>query len=209
MSLMHTASSYHRTSYGQHLQDRLASALHRLSSLDEPGSQPLRSRERMSAEVLRKIAEDLERAIVEVREISASYERLRSSAEHALDRADLLLRLSPVPCVILDRSGMVVDANPAAARVVNLSQLHLVGRPFQLFVGSDRLAFVTRLSSLERSEGVTTWPVTIRPRERGCLKMNFAAAVDAEERVVAMLLPGDQAEIGLSGAVGAPAIELV
>jgi PAS domain-containing protein len=188
---MNTANLDHRNDYGREAQDRLGAALHRLSSLDlhSSGSDGRKNSERINADILRKINADLERAFVEMQEAAMSYERLRSSASHALQRADLLFLLSPVPCVILDRSSVIVDANPAAARAVNLSQRHLVGKPFQLFVGRDRDEFLTRLASLERGGWATKWPVVIRPRERGLLKLTFAAAVDAEDHVVAMLLP--------------------
>jgi PAS domain-containing protein len=208
---MHTANLNHHPAYAQHLQDRLASALHRLAALEAGGSgtELHRNGERSTADALRRVNEDLERAIVEVQEISASYERLRSSAEYASQRADLLFQLSPIPCVVLDRSGVIVEANPAAARAVNLSQVHLEGRLFQLFVGSDRAAFVTRLGSLERGERAAQWPVTIRARERSSLKMTFAAAVDPEDRILAMLLPAGGQEADVSGAVEMSEIETV
>ena len=179
---MNTANLDHHNDYGREAQDRLGAALHRLASLDlhSSGSDGRKNSERINADILRKINADLERAFVEMQEAAMSYERLRSSASHALQRAELLFFLSPVPCVILDRSSVIVDANPAAARAVNLSQL---------FVGRDRDDFLTRLASLERGGWATKWPVVIRPRERGLLKLTFAAAVDAEDHVVAMLLP--------------------
>jgi PAS domain-containing protein len=189
---MDTANFDHHNDYGRRVQDRLGTVLHRLASFDADGSAPNvhKGSDRASAEMLRKISADLERSLVELQEASRSHERLRSLAEHALQRAELLFLISPVPCVILDRSSIVIDANPAATKAVNLSQRHLVGKPFHLFVGSNREDFLATLGSLERDR-VTRWPVSIRPRERGALRMTIAAAVDEEDRVVAMLMPGD------------------
>jgi PAS domain-containing protein len=188
---MHSPNLDHHNDYGRQVQDRLGAVLHRLATLDlgVSGYEQRKSTERLNADTLRKISADLERAFVEAQEAAMSYERLRSSASHALQRADLLFLLSPIPCVILDRNSLIIDANPAAARTVNLSQRHLVGKPFQLFVGSDRAEFLARLESLDHSAWAIRWPITVRPRERGVLKVTFAAAVDAEDHIVAMLLP--------------------
>jgi PAS domain-containing protein len=199
---MRTAALDHYNEYGRQVQDRLGAALHHLASLDLSGSgrEPRRSNERLTADVLRKVSAELERALVEVREASVSYERLRVSASQALQRADLLFLLSPVPCLILDRTSQVIDANPAAARAVNLSQRHLIGRSLELFVGSDRSEFLERLAALERDAWATRWPVTIRPRERGLLRVIFTAVVDQEDHIVAMLLPLDAASEDLAPA---------
>ena len=187
---METSKDYSRNGYGQQVQDRLGSALHRLASLEETVSstEPRRGGERLGVE-LRRINTDLQRAFVDVQEAAVSYEHLRSSAASSSQRADLLFLLSPVPCLVLDRNAVVVDANPAATRKVNLSHRHLVGKSFQLFVGSDRADFVSRLQALGNSEWVTKWPLTIRPRERGSLQVTFAASVDSQDRVLVMLLP--------------------
>jgi PAS domain-containing protein len=187
---METSKDSSRNGYGQQVQDRLGSALHRLASLEESVSsaESRRGSERLGSE-LRRINTDLQRAFVDVQEAAVSYEHLRSSAACSTQRADLLFLLSPVPCLVLDRSGAVVDANPAATRKVNLSHRHLVGKPFQLFVGSDRAEFVKRLQTLGNSEWVTKWPLCIRPRERGSLQVTFAASVDTQDRVLVMLLP--------------------
>jgi PAS domain-containing protein len=183
----------HSNRYGRQLQDRLGAALHRLASLEESasGQEPRRTGERLNLETLRRLNADLQRALIEVEEAAASYEHLRSSAAHAAWRADLLFVVSPVPYVVLERSGAVVDANPAAAQKLNLSHRHLVGKPFELFVGSDRANFVKRLGSLDSGEWVTKWPLTIRPRERGSLHVIFAASVDSDDHILAMLLPSD------------------
>ena len=187
---METSKVASRNGYGQQVQDRLGSALHRLTSLEESvsSSEPRRSVERLGVE-LRRINTDLQRAFVDVQEAAVSYEHLRSSAACSSQRADLLFLLSPVPCLVLDRMGVVVDANPAATRKVNLSHRHLVGKSFQLFVGSDRADFMQRLQLLGNSEWVTKWPLCIRPRERGSVHVTFAAAVDSQDRVLVMLLP--------------------
>ena len=190
---MYTPNFDHHKEYGRQVQDRLGAALHRLAALDlnGPDHDHRKNRERQTADVLRRVNADLERALVEAQEAAVSGERLRSWAYQARQRADLLFLLSPFPCLILDRTSQVIDANAAAARVVNLSQRHLIGKSLQLFVGANRAEFLERLQTLERDAWAVRWPLTIRPRERGLLKVIFTAAVDAENQIVAMLLPLD------------------
>jgi PAS domain-containing protein len=174
------------------IQDRLGSALHRLSALERSvdGGEPKRSHDRMLSE-MRRINGDLERAFVEVQDAAATHQSLRSLAEGAERRARLLFMLSPTPCLILDRAGTVLDANPPAVRLVNTSLRHLAGRAFHVFVASERQRFLAQLAALETGDVAVRWPVTIRPRERGSRRVVFAAVTDSDDRLLVMLLPPD------------------
>ena len=176
----------------RHIQDRLGSALHRLSALERSvdSAEPRRSQDRMISE-MRRINGDLERAFVEVQDAAATHQSLRSLAEGAERRAKLLFMLSPTPCLILDRAGTVLDANPAAVRLVNTSLRHLAGRAFHVFVASERQRFLTQVASLDTGDVAVRWPITIRPRERGSRRVVFAAVNDSDDRLLVMLLPPD------------------
>jgi len=100
--------------------------------------------------------------------------------------------LSPTPSMIIDRVGTIVDANPAAVRLVNTSLRHLAGRSLPMFVSADREQFLQRLAALGTDDEPAQWPITIRPRERGCRKVMFTVVPDANDQLLVMLLPADE-----------------
>jgi len=177
-------------------RERIGSALNRIALLDravEAGDIKT-NLQRLSLE-LRRISGDLERALVQVDDADVSRREMHTHGEAAQRRAKLVFGLSPTPCFILDRSGKVLDANPAAVRAVNTSLRYLVGRDFHVFVCSERLQFLSQLQSLDASETPVEWPVTIRPRERGTRQFHFSAIAESENRVILMLFPQPEAEV--------------
>lgn len=179
---------YSMNSPDHQVQDRLNAALSRVSTI----TRALEAHERPGGGDrtmldLRRLSQDLERTLVESRDAASGREALRQSAETAGRRASLLFQLSPAPCLVLDRAGAIVDANPAAVRLLNTSQRHLVGRSFPMFVAADRESFLLKLAAFDGGEPVHT-PIVIRPRERG--RRGFVCAIVADEvdRVLILLL---------------------
>jgi PAS domain-containing protein len=125
----------------------------------------------------------------DVKELVAQLAEVRRDAHTAAERADLLFRMLAVPCVLVEPEGTVADANAAAVRLLNCSQRHLVGRPFQLFVGRERDTFLKRLKDLPVDGGPVEWEVTIRPRERSAVTAIASAAPDPSGCLVLMLRP--------------------
>jgi PAS domain-containing protein len=183
-------------SFEEQLKERIGAILHRLSVLEQglSSTEPRKTADKLVMEV-HKISAELERAFVDVQQTASSCVELRSSADNACYRADLLFEMSPTPTLLIERSGSVVDANPSAARAVNTSHRHLIGKPFQLYMAANRDALLARLKSLVRGEPPVRWPVTIRPRERSPMQVVLAAAVDSEDRLVVMLLAPEAAEL--------------
>ena len=122
-----------------HVHDRLSSALARAASLERAlvTQEAPKGCERLLTDV-RRLARDLERGLVQSQDAVSGRESLRALAEAANRRASLLFRLSPTPCLVVDRAGTIVDANPAGARMVNTSVRHLVGRALPMFVSAHR-----------------------------------------------------------------------
>ncbi len=172
------------------LEERLATVLHRLASFEESlsSSEPRKQADRVLGDI-RKLKGELDRALLEAQETSASCRDWRSSAEQAQRRADLLFLHSPVPTLLIERSGSVMDANPAAVRAVNTSHRHRVGKPFELYMAADRDVFLRRLQSIAPGEAAARWRVSIRPRERSPIPVVLSAVVDREDQLLVMLLP--------------------
>jgi PAS domain S-box-containing protein len=177
------------------LQERIGTVLHRLASLEQSlsSAETRKQADRVVGE-LRKIKAELDRAFLEAQEAAGACRDWRSSAEKAQHRADLLFLLSPVPTLLIERSGSVLDANPSAARTVNTSHRHLLGKPFHLYMAADRDAFLARLQSIVQGEPAVRWPATIRPRERSPMQVVLSAVADSEDRLLVMLLAADSSE---------------
>jgi PAS domain-containing protein len=175
------------------IDDTLGSALHRLATLERTvGAADGRvSGERIAGD-LRRVVNDIERASVETRDAARSREMLRQVGDAASRRAKLLFVLSPIPSFVLDRAGTIVEANPAAAHLVNTSLRHLTGRAFDLFVSAERQKFLLQLTSIEASSDVAAqWPITIRPRERGSRRVMFTVVAENQDLLLALLLPAE------------------
>jgi len=183
-----------------HVQERLSTALQRVSVLERAleHHEVARAGDRLLSDV-RRLSRDLERTLVESRDAASVREALRQSADAASRRATLLFHLSPTPCMIVDRVGTIIDANPAAVRLVNTSLRHLAGRSLPMFVSADREQFLLRLAALGTGDEPAHWPITIRPRERGCRKVVFTVVPDANDQLLVMLLPADESATSVEG----------
>jgi PAS domain-containing protein len=176
----------------RHLHDRLGSALFRLASLKQRASEPAespRSASRLLSDV-QKIVGELERTLVDLQQAMAQQSELQRHAQVASRRAELLFELVPVPCVVVDSDGTVVDVNPPAVRMLNVSQRHLAGKAFSLFLGGERELFLARLQAVQQNDTGERWPAIIRPRERSAIRATLVAAADPIGRVMLMLVSG-------------------
>src|SRR5918994_716808 len=138
----------------EHLQERLGSALYRLASLKQRASESADS-PRSTGKLLsdmQKLTGELERALADLQQAMVQQAELQQRALVASRRAERLFDLSPVPSVVLDTDGIVVEANPAAVRMLNVSHRHLAGKAFSLFLGGERELFLTRLHGLRHSD---------------------------------------------------------
>lgn len=174
----------------RHLHDRLGSALFRLASLKQRASEPAespRSATRVLSDV-QKLVGELERTLVDLQQAMAQQTELQKQAQVASRRAELLFELMPVPCVILDADGTVLDVNPPAVRLLNVSHRHLAGKAFSLFLGGERELFLSRLQAVQQSETGERWPATIRPRERSAVRATLVAAPDPAGRILLLLV---------------------
>ena len=71
-----------------------------------------------------------------------------------------------------------------------MSNRHLVGKSFPLFLASERDAFVLRLSSLAGEGRTERWNACLRPRERSAVECAFTAAPDSDGRVLLLVSQG-------------------
>jgi PAS domain-containing protein len=147
---------------------RTNAALGRLASLQrraEKAATPVRSVVRPA---LKELTDALEELQVANDQLQAQVEELvdaKLQARTAEQRFTELLEWLPCACVWTSPSGEVVEANRAAAALLNVSAQHLSGRPLVLFM-TDRGKFTEALGLLTASTGAVLATVGIRPRER-------------------------------------------
>jgi len=113
-------------------------------------------------------------------ELSAALDQLRAANEHVVEQAAhlaearhqygegrrdyaALFNAMPLACVFTDAAGTILDANPCAARLLNVGRQHLVGKPLLLFFTNRDVLIQTLNSSPDAGfEHV----IVVRPRER-------------------------------------------
>jgi PAS domain-containing protein len=172
------------------LHERLGAALYRLTCLEQSASESNGSKyDRKLLEGMRRLVSELELAVMEIQQAAARAAQLRGEADLAAKRTQLIFDLTPAPCLLVESSGTIVDANPAAVRLLNVSQRHLIGRPFHLFLTAERDLFLERLGRLRQASDVEPWQVTIRPRERSAVSMTLNLVSDPSTGAIVMLLP--------------------
>lgn len=81
------------------------------------------------------------------------------------ERADYLLAQVPVPCIVADADGTILQANPPAAALMNVSARHLAQQRL-LHFSQDREAFLLLLERLRHDATAAECKLVIRPRER-------------------------------------------
>lgn len=176
---------------------RIGSALQRAAALDS------RLATSTSPGGVAKIVEEWRRLI---RQLEESFEDLvhamseqaeaKEQSEAIRQRGEIIFQLVPTPCVVIDRGGVVVDVNPAAAKLLNTSARFVVGRQFCLFLDGDRQAFLQFVQHLERANEEQELTVVIRPRERGPVGATVAVARNPQdEYLLVFRLDGDSAAV--------------
>ena len=147
---------------------RTAAALGRLASLQKRAEKAA-----ATAPVVRTALKELTETL---EELQVANEQLHQQVEHGnllkgrvqdeMARTRELIDALPLSCVWTTEDGTILEANPAAADLLNVSAQHLAGRPLMLFT-VERPRFQESLTSL--NEGLTSvveLPAVLRPRER-------------------------------------------
>ena len=178
------------------VRNRIASAIQRASGLEEKLKHDRLESEVLSSPTLSRVVADVRRL---ARELHLSFEDLartiteqmqaKEAAAIALRQSTAVFRLSPTPCLIIDASGVVIDINASAAQLLNVTPRHVIGRPFLLFLGSDRETFLNLLSQTRPVGDVQLCDGHIRPRERAPLDATILMTPDPSDHVLLMLLP--------------------
>lgn len=110
-------------------------------------------------------------------ELQVAMEELLAQAEEsAAMRVELaaerqryqnLLQFLPHAYLETDTKGKIIDANQAAANLLNVSQQFLVGKPLDIYlIKSDRRKFPAKLIQIQQHNIPQKWIAQIQPRQR-------------------------------------------
>jgi PAS domain S-box-containing protein len=177
------------------LELQLASAQQRLASLQrraaaEPGQSKLLPRALREAETL---LEELRGAQEQLVEFRCRLEEVQTElAKQSAKYGELFEAMSDA-YVVTRLDSSIIEANRAAAELLNLSQRFLIGKPLSVFVCQDRSGFLKMLESLRDRTDATTLPLRLRPRERAPL--DVSATIRADNGSIRWLVRPEQATV--------------
>jgi PAS domain S-box-containing protein len=101
----------------------------------------------------------------------------REELQRERDKYWQLFDSAPDPYLVTGSNSEIVEANRAAAELLNISQRFLMGKVLSVFVCDERARFVAQAARLAQTGGSADWMLRLRPRER--------APIEVAVRVVA------------------------
>jgi PAS domain S-box-containing protein len=120
----------------------------------------------ISLEELQTALEELRVADEELRQQNEELMLTRAVAEVQRQRYQELFDFAPDGYLVTDNSGVIQEANQAAAKLLGILQRHLVGKPVAVFIpDADRSAFRSRLNQLQKQIVVQEWEIVMRSRD--------------------------------------------
>ena len=161
------------------LRARIVSSRQRFSQLQRRAASSSRSPKVVSDAIaqLELSLNALDAAQQQLVERRQELTRARQQLAEERDRYWHLFDAAPDAGVITASDGRILEANRAAAELLNSSQKFLIGRNLSVFSSSERGRLIAGASRLAESGGCADWVFDLRPRER--------AAVRVTARVVA------------------------
>jgi len=120
-------------------------------------------------EALEELQVALEELRVAEEELRAQNEELRSAraqVEAERQRYHDLFEFAPDGYLVTDNTGIIREANRAAATLLNVSQQYLLGKPLINFIPyEERRIFRAKLTQLHQVDWMQEWEINLRPRD--------------------------------------------
>lgn len=130
----------------------------------------------VASEKIQVTLEELHRQNVE---ISA----MRTTLEEERRRYKDLFELTPDSYAIVDLAGTIREANQATAKLLNVSQRFLSGKPLTIFLSAEeREIFWYKFNQLQGMEQTQEWTMYLCPRDRQPVKVAVVASISSCER---------------------------
>ncbi|MEB3355890.1 MAG: response regulator [Synechococcales bacterium] len=148
-------------------QGKIAAALDGLQLVDE------------ETQTCLKVAEIIER------ELLAEKQQLEARCQHYYE----LFQSLPVAYLVINSSGLILEANRAIATLLNAPQHHLIRKPMVVFLAEeDRRTFGKMLAKLPQASEMGTWEMKLAPLqgEPIAVEMQMAIARDGSGEVASL-----------------------
>jgi PAS domain S-box-containing protein len=170
---------------------QLALMRSRLSTLERKAGQPHADNPRLLAECVRELKSTfdfLQAAGERLRDADSELKKVQRAVMHGNDRFRALVDLMPDGFVTTDLGGLIVEANLSAARLLNLSQRALSGRPLHMFLNGERVEFLRFIKDLPAATAPQERELRLRPRERHFVSVLARVGIvrDADGHAVAL-----------------------
>lgn len=118
--------------------------------------------------------EELQIMLEELRQQHDVSENTRLAVEAERQRYQDLFEFAPQAYLVTNAQAVILEANQAAANLLNLFQPYLVGKPLSVFLADQsRQDFWTQLTQLETHPGVSCWEGWLQPRHRESFPASF------------------------------------
>lgn len=122
--------------------------------------------------------QELQVASEELRQQNEELAATRQVVEAERQRYQELFEFAPDGYLVTDPNAVILEANQAAANLLNYSQKSLVGKPLIVFVPAElRRDFHTKLSQLQSAKEAKGWEIKIQPRQSVSFPAAFRVAV--------------------------------
>ncbi len=111
------------------------------------------------------VSEELQVAVEELCQQNEELAVIQVELQAERQRYQDLFQLAPEAYLVTDVAGKIQEANRAAAEMLNISELHLIGKPLVVFVASEeRWQFRNELNRQRNGSRIQDWKVRLQPR---------------------------------------------
>ncbi len=111
------------------------------------------------------VSEELQVAVDELQQQNEELVVTRAALEAERQRYRDLFEFAPDGYLVTDANGIIQEANCAAAKLLNVRQPFLVGKPLIIFVTEEeRQTFNFQLIELQKAQQLQEWTVRLSPR---------------------------------------------
>lgn len=150
--------------FGQQIQE----VLHRSQFLEDCVSESPKQHQHLLAQAFEELRTALEELRVAEEELRQQNEQLvlaQQEVEVERLRYQELFEFAPDSYLVTDTYGKILEANRAAATMLNISKNYLIGKTLSSFIPEEeRRAFRTQLTHLHEIEQIQEWEIRLQPR---------------------------------------------
>jgi len=123
------------------------------------------------------VSEELQLTVDELQRQNEELLATQTALELQVQRYQELFDLALDSYVVTNKSGKIEEANRAAAKLFNVPQRFLVGKPLIIFVAEDeRQALYSKLMQLQQGQ-LLEWVVNLCPRNQEPIKVVLTVAI--------------------------------